>query len=219
MKRRKPQHIYSHYVKVLMLLVLGLGALKTDALAQTEQINLEQVISLLEGDIPESEIIERIRQYQVDFLLTNENLRTLIRQGASDELLEAIEMYQYRELVITSLVDDDECGSQLRVEGRSDPFPDKHLWLFAHRRGLAVWWPQGGEVFIEENGEWMQSAFIGQPQHVGFKFEVKAMWVGEEVHTQLMEYLRSGELSGRFPGIQLPEGSPVVQVTCRRVNK
>jgi hypothetical protein len=198
-----------------ILFSIVLGASELNAYAQ-QPFSVEQVISLLEKKVPEADIIKQIEQYKVSFELTNENVRALIRAGASDRLLKVAENNPYQELLITSPKNGEDAGSVLTVEGRSKKFPGKHLWAFAQKKGLSVWWPQGGEIEIGENGEWMQSVFIGEPHDVGFKFEVVAIWVSESINKDLIVYLQSGEKTGRYPGMRLPEGSPRAQVTVRK---
>jgi hypothetical protein len=85
------------------------------------------------------------------------------------------------------------------------------------KKGLSVWWPQGGEIEVDAGGEWMQSAFIGEPRDVGFKFEIVAMWVSDSTHQDLTDYLQSVEKTGQVPGIRLPEGFPVARVTVKKM--
>lgn len=204
---------YSILFAVLVLAILGV-----EVFAQ-EPFSLKQVISLLQENVEEPEIIEQVNKFKVNFALTRENTRDLIRAGASDDLLDIIEgNFLSDSLAITSPRDGDEAGSVLRIKGVSQKFPGKHLWLFAHRKGLAVWWPQSGEVFIEENGKWMQNVFLGQKQDVGFTFEILAIWVDGDVNGELKNYLIRGDASGSFPGIRLPDGGPKTQVAVKKVN-
>ena len=218
MKKRSTQYAWVRRFGLCFFLLLGLNTLGRDALAQ-EPFTVEQVIDLLKDGVSESEIIKQIKQYKVDFELSRENMRMLIRTNAGDPLLNAIESNRLQDMVITFPDANAECGSVLTVQGRSVRVPGKHLWLFLHRRGLAVWWPQSGEILVEEDGGWMQNAFVGMPHDVGFKFELKVIWLDEDAHTRMEDYLLRGESTGSFPGIRLPDGSPMTQTTCTRVSR
>ena len=215
MERFLKWSVQLRYITSAMILLLVLSTSQQRTAAQ-QSFSLEQVTSLLEKKVAETEIVKQIERYKVSFELTRENLRTLIRAGASDELLKVIEINLDRELIITSPKNEEDASSVLKVFGRSKKVPNKHLWLFAQRKGLSVWWPQGGEIAVDDHGEWMQSAFIGEPRDVGFKFEIVAMWVSDSTHQDLTNYLQSVEKTGQFPGIRLPEGSPVARVTVKK---
>lgn len=221
MKRIKMSHFKLSTLTIIILFSLLIQMTITFAQEETsssEPFTLEDIIGLLENGVENTTIIEQIEENKVDFdELTVEDIRELIRAGASDELIEAIEENPYEPIVIISPREDEECGATVRVTGRSRIFPDRHLWLFTHVKGLGVWWPQRGEVIVEENGEWVQGASLGGEQDIGFDFELKVIWVNEEVHEQMEEYLAKGEATGRYPGIRLPEGGPSVQVTVKKV--
>lgn len=215
MLKVRNQYTPLKYFWIVAVFSLVLGVSERNAPAQ-QPFSVEQVANLLEKKVAESEIKKQIEQYKASFELTTENIRALIRAGASDQLLKVIENNIYRELIITSPKNEEEVSSVVKIQGKGKKLPGKHLWVFAQRKGLSVWWPQGGEAEIGENGEWVQSTFIGQPQDVGFKFEIVAIWVSDSIHKDLIDYLQTIEKTGRYPGIRLPEGSPVARVTVRK---
>jgi len=203
-----------------------LEAIKTnryhDVIAQQESssrrpVTFDQIIDLLKNKVKETEIKNQIEQFKVDFDLTPESTAKLVRAGASDELLKVIKTNRSGELVITYPRNGEECGATTRVEGRSMIIPDKFLWIFAHRKGLSVWWPQSGVVLVEKNGTWVQGVNLGEPRDIGFDFEIKAMWVDATVDRRMKDYLANGEKTGQYPGIPLLEGSPTAEVTVRKV--
>jgi hypothetical protein len=210
----KRNHIFRFlWIATIVSFMLGVSASK--AMAQ-QPFSLDQLKGLLEKKVAETELQARIEQYKVNFELTRENITVLVRAGASDQLLKIIENNVYRDLIISSPKSDEEVGSVLKVYGKGKKIADRHLWLFAQRKGLSVWWPQGGEITLDEKDEWMQSAFIGQPQDVGFKFEIVAIWVSDAIHRDMIDYLQTAEKTGRYPGLRLPEGGPVARVTVRK---
>jgi hypothetical protein len=215
MRPAKEGHGLFKYFWIVTLYLLVLGFPAHELYAQ-QPFTVEQIITLLDKKVAESDIKTQIEKYKVTFQLTTANTRSLIRAGASDGLLKIIEDNLYQEVSITSPKKDEEVGATLRIQGRSKKIPDKHLWVFVQRQGLSVWWPQGGEVKVDENGEWTQGAFVGRPEDVGFKFEIVATWVNAAVHKDLIDYLQTVERTGRYPGIRLPEGSPEARVTVRK---
>ncbi len=207
---------------MLLLLVSMVFIMPTFSRAEeSKAFTLEQIIKLLnEGKITQSEMIQQIEKYKVDFKLeTNEAIK-LTRAGASDELLESIKKnyITIEKIVITSPSNGEECGATIKVEGKSEKFPNKFLWVFSHRADLTdKWWPQTGVVKVNEDGRWLIGVTLGQPQDVGFNFEIKAIWVDKNIHNQMEEYLVSGEKTNSYPPIRLPEGEPSAQVTIKKV--
>jgi len=191
------------------------------AFSQQKCLMLEDILNLLKEKVGQKDIIDQVKKYKVEFELDRQKTTKLVRAGASDELLDIIEKNLKKKeelLVITFPRDGEECGANVRVEGRSKIYKDKFLWLFAHLKGLSVWWPQSGVIYVDStNGEWVQRARLGQPEDIGFDFEIKVMWVEESVHRRMKDYLANGEKTGDFPGIPLPDGFPFAQVKVRKV--
>jgi hypothetical protein len=133
MERFLKRSVQLRYITSAVILLLVLSTSQQHTAAQ-QSFSLEQVTSLLEKKVAEAEIVKQIERYKVGFELTTENLRTLIRAGASDELLKVIEINLDHDLIITSPKNDENAGSVLKVYGRSKRVPNKHLWLFAQRK-------------------------------------------------------------------------------------
>src|SRR5438876_11313834 len=100
------------YFWVVSLFFFVLTVTARSSIAQ-QPFSVQQVTSLLEKKVPESEIQKQVEQYKVSFELTRENVSALTRAGASDQLLKVIEGNVYRDLVITSPKNDEEAGSVL----------------------------------------------------------------------------------------------------------
>ncbi|HAJ80775.1 MAG TPA: hypothetical protein DCO75_13515, partial [Fibrobacteres bacterium] len=109
------------------------------------------------------------------------------------------------------------CGQQLRVQGTSTKIPGKYLWVFVHRSDIMGWWPQTNAVKIRADGTWLQTVGIGQPQDIDFEFEIKAIWLNEADHNNMVQYMRDGTKNNDWPSIELPEGSPSAIVTVTKV--
>ena len=188
----------------------------------TTPLTYDEIISLLSKKVDGNEICKQIKTVKVSFKLTTQQISKLVKSGASDNLLSCIESNVIVDkpfeaaIVITSPQRGEECGTNLQVSGTAKIIPGKHLWLFAHRRGLAKWWPQSGEIIVEENGEWVQGAYIGQHQDIGFDFEIKAIWLDEATHSQVSQTLSTWEAQNSWPGMTLPAGEPVATVVVKK---
>ncbi|HEB35871.1 hypothetical protein LCGC14_0843930 [marine sediment metagenome] len=202
---------------LLMLLSGSLFAMQEKK--QIDCLTLEQILNLIKKEVYQSEIIKQVKKYGVNFKLDRKITAQLVRVGANDSLLEAIEKNYCVELKIISPSQDIECGASVIVEGWSNNFSGKFLWVFAHVKFLKdTWWPQPGPLSIEPDGRWSGIAFLGGSQDISFDFEIKAMWVGSSVDRMLRNYLRRGEETKNYPGMRLPEGSPSAMVTVKKVS-
>jgi hypothetical protein len=73
-----------------------------------------------------------------------------------------------------------------------------HLWLFAQRKGLGLWWPQaGGEVRVGRDGTWKGFVTYGMDRDQGREFEVLAMVVDEPTRANLSKWIAQAEATGR----------------------
>jgi hypothetical protein len=113
-------------------------------------------------------------------------------------------------------------GTSTPVNGAAVIKTGTHLWVFAHRKGLAIWWPQGsGEASIRD-GQWEVLANIGGPDDRGAQFEIMAAVVDSNEDSKLNKWVQDSEQSGKYPGIKLPPsvaecGAPRI-VTVTRIN-
>ena len=48
-------------------------------------------------------------------------------------------------------------GPDVLVSGTATVPAGRHLWIFARRKGVAIWWPQGGGAASVERGEYSSS--------------------------------------------------------------
>jgi hypothetical protein len=95
-------------------------------------------------------------------------------------------------------------GSNVNVDGKATIKAGTHLWVFAHRRGLAIWWPQGsGEAQIRKN-EWSVLASIGGSEDRGATFEILAGVVDDAGNNTLNGWVHSSDQSGEYKGMRLP---------------
>lgn len=216
------QLLSTRFIIFLVLVILGLGMINIYAQEEKQAekpLSCDEILKLLKSKADQSRIIEQIKNLRVDCDLNSNTkmYRELVLAGASVELLEAIKNNPYTDIVITYPKPGTEAGATIKVEGKSKEIKGKYLWVFAHREGLEVWWPQGGTVQLKENGEWRQGVFLGQPHDAGFDFEIIVMWVDEKTNREMKDYLAKGEKTGHYPGIPLPDGSPSAKVTIHKV--
>lgn len=114
----------------------------------------------------------------------------------------------------------EQVGANALVSGRANLPTGTHLWVFVHRRGLRIWWPQGGGAAeVPPNGEWAVLVNFGQPGDVGAEFEVKALVVNDSASASLDSWVKAGETTGNYPGLSLPPFVPGCEPALVTVRK
>lgn len=98
------------------------------------------------------------------------------------------------------------------LRGTATVPPGMFLWVFVHRQGLAKWSPQGGGSANVDQGEWVVHATYGDEHNprkdANATFEIKAVIVGRETNTEIMNYVKQSEEKDYYPGIPLPSTDP-----------
>ena len=187
--------------------------------AEENCLKLSQILNLFKENVDQVKIIELVKTSGVNFKLDLAATRELARVDANDDLFAAIEQHICEApLVITFPSPGDKVGRSVRIEGKSKNYPGRALWIFAHLEGLEVWWPQRGVVKLKPDGSWRQGAFLGSYDDIGFDFEITAIWVDEKVSQALVQYLATGEATGSYPGMRLPDGEPTAMVVVHKVS-
>src|ERR1035438_9069066 len=90
------------------------------------------------------------------------------------------------------------------VKGVATLPPGKHLWVFAHRRGLALWWPQGGGPAQVDKQKWLAVVTYGQDRDRASECEVAAVVLEERDHAEMLNVVKRYEERGEYPGVRLP---------------
>jgi hypothetical protein len=99
----------------------------------------------------------------------------------------------------------DRVGADVLVQGRVMWTGQGSLWAFAHRQGLAIWWPQGGgPVPLDQNGAFEVLVSIGTPDDVGAEFEIVVQVVSPSDSKRLDTWFRRASETGVYAGIPLP---------------
>jgi hypothetical protein len=112
-------------------------------------------------------------------------------------------------------------GAEALVSGVARIPAGTYLWVFTHRKGLAIWWPQGGGAAAIENGKWSVLVTFGGPQDRGAPFEVAALVVDHATHAKLEAWFKQAEESKSYPGMRLPvfvEGCEPPKITVTKAN-
>jgi len=192
------------------------------AQSQEKPYSYDEIKTFLEENVKSPKIIPLIYKKGVNFILTSEQTYELTLLHASIELIRTINQKYIDpslELVITNPKNGDKVGPTALVEGTSSRMKGKHLWVFLHRADLRYeWWPQVGEVEIDEaTNEWRQSVYVGQIVDVGFNFEIKAIWLNNDDHERMENYMERARRDGLWPGISLPKGDPHDTVTVKKI--
>jgi hypothetical protein len=114
----------------------------------------------------------------------------------------------------------DRVGAEALVSGRATLPTGKYLWVFAHRKGLRLWWPQGaGAAQVSKGGEWAVLVNFGQPRDAGAEFEVTALVVDDDANASLDTWVKDGDRTGNYSGLSLPafvSGCEPPLITVRR---
>jgi len=79
-----------------------------------------------------------------------------------------------------------------------------YLWVFDHRKGIALWWPQGGGSAVITRGSWDVLANFGLDRDNGSQFEIVAVVVDQKTNDELLNWVKGAEETGRYPGMELP---------------
>jgi hypothetical protein len=107
-------------------------------------------------------------------------------------------------VTITSPKTGEKHGPDVLVKGAAAVPAGRHLWVFAHRKGVAIWWPQGGGAATVERGEYSVLASLGGPQDLGADFEILAQVLEGSDDATLNAWFKVAEQTGKYPGMRLP---------------
>ncbi len=78
------------------------------------------------------------------------------------------------------------------------------LWVLAHRKGFALWWPQGGASVDLSGSDWAVLTFFGEGRDDGANFEIAARVFDERQNAFLEAWVKRTIDTGQFPGITMP---------------
>ena len=107
-----------------------------------------------------------------------------------------------------------------QVEGTASTPAGSFLWLFAHRKGLQLWWPQGGgPAPLSPTGKWQTVVTFGTDRDTGREFEIATAVVDANTNEQLRSWVKRAEDSGRYPGIQFPSVAGGCRIASITVTK
>jgi len=96
-------------------------------------------------------------------------------------------------------------GADVLVSGKATLPAGGSLWVFAHRKGVALWWPQGGgAASVKPGGDYSVLATLGGPQDLGADFEIRAQMVDRADNAKLEAWFKNAEEKGSYPGMRLP---------------
>jgi hypothetical protein len=107
------------------------------------------------------------------------------------------------------------------VKGAGTIPAGSYLWIFAHRKGLALWWPEGGGAATVTQGKWLVTATFGVERDNGRQFEIAAGVVDQSTNEKLMHWVSKTAETGQYPGISMPptvQGCRLEQVTVTKSN-
>ncbi|MGE3781621.1 MAG: hypothetical protein AB7H71_02610 [Alphaproteobacteria bacterium] len=100
-------------------------------------------------------------------------------------------------------------GEASNVSGSATIPAGTKLWIFAHRKGLALWWPQGGGFAqIDNDKQWTVLVFFGVERDIGSQFEITARVVEPTENRELEAWVRRSVETRQYPGIPMPRAVP-----------
>lgn len=106
------------------------------------------------------------------------------------------------------------------VIGTADHVPaGTRLWVLAHRKGLALWWPQGGGSANLSGSDWMVLTFFGEQADNGADFEVTARVFDGRQNAILEQWVKRTIDTGQFPGTAMPPYVPACGAETITVRK
>jgi hypothetical protein len=94
-----------------------------------------------------------------------------------------------------------------------------YLWIFVHRKGLALWWPEGGGAATITQGKWMVTATFGVERDNGRQFEIATAVVDRNANEKLANWVKKTAETGQYPGMDFPstvDGCKVERVTVTK---
>ena len=113
---------------------------------------------------------------------------------------------------ITSPKRGDSVNASGDVRGTATVPPGMFLWIFSQREGLANWWPQSGGAARVRDGQWVVHAVYGDEndprKDAGANFVITVVVVDQRAHDEIVNYINETKSTNRYPGMDLPAGSP-----------
>jgi hypothetical protein len=101
----------------------------------------------------------------------------------------------------------DRVGTAGDVSGSATVPPGMFLWVFAHRNGLAKWWPQSGGAARVKDGKWVVHATYGDEKDAGANFVITALVVDQKENDDILKYVNESEAKNQYSGTTLPAAS------------
>jgi hypothetical protein len=129
------------------------------------------------------------------------------------------ETKEYTNMVkIVSPKNGDEVKSKVIIKGTSKIKDGSSVWVLVHLRLLTdQWWPQPKAV-VQPNGDWEAIAFIGQPDDVGFDFEIAVATFDSEAEKTIVQYHEKGLQTQQWLPIKFPKTtSNIAHVTVKKI--
>jgi hypothetical protein len=114
-------------------------------------------------------------------------------------------------------------GQSEQADGKAQKPAGTFLWLLAHRKGFAPWWPQGAGPTVPDpqTGTWSTLVFFGVPRDVNNEFEVAAIVVDKAGNDLLVKWVEDTNKSQVYVPIAMPNpvtGCTPQLVTVRKTN-
>lgn len=116
----------------------------------------------------------------------------------------------FPEIKIISPEEGDEVPISTIVSGSfSGELPEgQYMWIVINPyTSPDQWWPQER---IDPQEEWDITVWLGREEDIGMEFGIAVILVNEEDNQDYVDYLKTGEETGSYPGILLPDSADIV---------
>jgi len=108
-------------------------------------------------------------------------------------------------LEIKSPKTSDTIETEIQIQGTASVPPGTYLWILAHRKGIAQWWPQGGGAARIENGDFDVFATLGKERDSGRTFEIMGVVVDKAGNDQLEKWVSDSDAKKNWDiGVKVP---------------
>jgi hypothetical protein len=106
------------------------------------------------------------------------------------------------------------------VEGTARLPSGYHLWVLARRSDhKPLWFPQQEAEVDPKTHKWSATAVFGEPQDIGFDYDIGVIAVDSKAHAALTDYKTKAAKTGDWKAIDIPPGSSPPQiVTVKKVS-
>jgi len=107
---------------------------------------------------------------------------------------------------------------EIQVQGSASVPPGAYLWILAHRKGIAQWWPQGGGAARIEKGDFDVYVTLGLDRDSGRTFETMAIVLDKAGNAELEKWVSNSDAKQNWSiGLKVPSPMPGCEAQVRTI--